>query len=519
MTNSTDVVLTGGRIVDGLGGPAFIGDVAIHGDRIVFVGTKFQSDSACEIIDCQGCVITPGLIDAHVHGDLAVLADPDHDAAIRQGVTTYLAGQDGVAFAPGDATVQQYMRRYTAGFNGNIPTPGRAWDSIESFLNQFDQSTVMNVATLIPNGNVRMMVMGLDPRPATTRELDQMQGIIREGMAQGAVGLSSGLDYIPSLYADERELGELCRAIAPERGIYVTHMRGYTPGKAPMAIAEVLAIGRHAECGVHISHFNCLARHGEWLDGHDATFDLYPYLYGSTTLAMLCLPGDVCQGGIDATWARLKSKDTRQRLLAEFADPRFPLETIRLASCPHPDWRAAEGQLLTDVAKARNLSLVDCVCELLLATDLAAGCVIRHYAERQESDIFALMNHPAMMAGSDGIFIGDFPHPRGRGTFAKYLGSYVREGRWSLEEAVRKCSSAPAIRFQLKDRGAIRVNSFADLAIFDPQSFTDHATLTHGQLGATGMRHVLVNGQWVMKDGQRTSARPGRGLRRNGGAN
>jgi N-acyl-D-amino-acid deacylase len=506
-------LLQGGTVYDGSGRPGVVADVAIDGDRIADLG-RIPPANFDRVVDCTGLAVTPGFIDAHVHGDLSLFVDPLHEPAIRQGVTTYIGGQDGVAFSPGGETVQRFMRRSTAGFNGNFATPGRSWSTIDDLLTQYDRTSAINVALLIPNGNVRMMVMGLDPRPATAREIAAMQAIVRDGMAQGAVGLSSGLDYIPSLYADEAELAALCEAIAPDGGIYVTHMRGYTPAKAPTAIAEVLAIGRRAGCGTHISHFNCLAGQAiPLIDGHDVTFDLYPYLFGSTTVAMLCLPVALWDGGLDATVARLHDPATRRLLHDEFAHPRFPLETIRLASCPHPDWRAYEGQRLVDAVAGG--SMVDFVCDLLIATDLAAGCVIRHYAERLERDMIALMRHPAMMAGSDGIFVGSAPHPRGTGTFARYLGHHVRVGDWSMEDAVRKCTSAAAKRFGLKDRGEIGVGAYADVAVFDPATIADRSTFDAGRTLAVGMRHVFVNGEAVLADGKRTTATPGRGLRRN----
>jgi N-acyl-D-amino-acid deacylase len=520
-----DSLLRNGTVVDGSGRPGVVVDVGITGDRITAVG-RLTGATAARVIDATGLVVCPGFIDAHVHGDLPLLADPVHEPAVRQGVTTYIVGQDGVAFAPGLPETQAYMRRYTAGFNGNVPTPGKAWRTVDEYLSLFDRNCSINVATLVPNGNVRMEVMGLDPRPATPAEWDRMRILIRKGMEQGAVGLSSGLDYIPSLYADERELTELCKAIAPFGGVYVTHMRGYTPAKAPAALAEVFAIGRGAGCNVHVSHFNCLADQTipildrATADGIDLSFDLYCYLYGSTTVAMLCLPPEVCEGGIDATLDRLRDPGVRLELLDAFAHPRFPLDTIRLASCPHSNFKQYEGMLLTEAAGRSGPTcgldrVVEFVCDLLVATDLAAGCVIRHFAERQESDVLKLMRHPAMTAGSDGIFVGGKPHPRGTGCFARYLGHHVRAGHWPLEEAVAKCSAKTAERFGLKHRGYIREGYFADLAVFDPATFADRSTFENGKELAVGMRHVFVNGEAVLLDGERTPARPGRGVRHN----
>jgi N-acyl-D-amino-acid deacylase len=514
-----DILIRNGRVVDGSGLPWFAADVGITSDRIAGVG-RFRTAPAKQEIDAAGKVVCPGFVDAHVHGDLALLADPLHEQGVRQGVTTHVLGQDGVAFAPGSIETQAYMRQYTAGFNGNFPTPGREWRTVTKYLSQFDGQCSINACTLIPNGNVRMEVMGLDPRKPTADELKQMRAIVREGMEQGAVGLSSGLDYVPSLYADEDELTELCEEIAPFGGIYVTHMRGYTEQKASAALHEVFNIGRRAGCAVHVSHFNCLADQTIPLldtarrDGIDVTFDLYCYLYGSTIVAMIALPPEVLEGGIAATVSRLKNPAVRKELEAAFANPRFPIETMRLASLPHPDWRGYEGMTLPAAAEVRGQSLVDFTCDLLIATNLAAGCVVRHFLARQESDILKLMRHPLMMAGSDGIYVGGRPHPRGTGCFARYLGHHVRTSDWTLEEAVMKCSYHAARRFGLKDRGLIREGMAADVVVFDPEAIADRSTYDDGTAPAVGVEHVLVNGTPVLLNGQRTPARPGRGLRR-----
>jgi N-acyl-D-amino-acid deacylase len=512
-----DLILRNGRIVDGSGLPWYRADIAVLGDRIAAIG-HFPKAFGTTEIDATGLVVSPGFIDAHVHGDLPLLVDPFHEPSVRQGVTTHVIGQDGVAFAPGSETTQQYMRRYTAGFNGNFPTPGRSWTTIAEFLRQFDNRCAINACTLIPNGNVRMDVMGLESRAPTADEMAQMKAMIRQGMEEGAVGISSGLDYIPSIYADVHELTAICEEITPYGGIYVTHMRGYNPVKAPAALEEVFAIGRDSGCGVHVSHFNCIADQTiPMLDaarasGVDVTFDLYPYLYGSTIVGMLTLPPELYEGGIEPTLERLKNPEVRASLQEAFANPRFPIETIRLANLPHPEWKKYEGKLLVEAAK--NTNLLDFVCDMLIATELAAGCVIRHFAERQESDILKLMRHPVMMAGSDGIYTGGFPHPRGTGTFAKYMGDDVRAGIWSIEEAVMKCSHHAARRYGLGDRGLLKPGFAADIAVFDPQEFQAASTYENGRALAVGMRHVIVNGELVLCDGERMETLPGRGLKK-----
>ena len=300
-----DLILKGGWVIDGSGGPAFRADVALIDTMIAEVG-RLEGAEAARVVDATGHYVVPGFIDAHVHGDLMLLADPIHLPALRQGVTTYLIGQDGSSFAPASPATLDYMRRYTAGFNGNPAGLSYDWRTVGEYLARFDRRVAINVAYLIPNGNVRMEVMGLDPRPARDDELRAMQKLVREGMDAGAIGLSTGLDYIPSLYADAREIAALCEPIVADNGVYVTHMRGYGP-HAAAGMREVYDIARATGVPAHVSHYNGradlllpLIDEGRAL-GLDLTFDTYPYLAGSTILGMVALPAWVQEGGIEPT--------------------------------------------------------------------------------------------------------------------------------------------------------------------------------------------------------------------------
>jgi N-acyl-D-amino-acid deacylase len=511
-----NVLITGGRVVDGSGLPWFRADVGIRGDRVAAVGMLAGAQAKLHI-DAGGKVVAPGFIDAHVHGDLMLLADPYHEPAVRQGVTTYLLGQDGVAMAPASPDTLDYMRQYTAGFSGN-PALKDQWSSLAEYLACFDRRCAVNIATLIPNGNVRMEVMGLENRPPTPEEIRQMGRLVRLGMEQGAVGLSSGLDYLPSRYADTEELIALCREIAPFGGVYVTHMRRYDPDGVLGSMEEVFRIGREAQVPVHISHFNSQA--GLVLpvldaardQGVDVTYDLYCYLAGSSILAMQALPVWVQEGIVAATAARLRDPAVRGRLRDWFADPRTPLETIRLSYVAAPDYRTLEGQTLAEAAKETKQTIGDLVCEVLAASNMAVGCVVPHRS-RTEEDVRQLLRHPAMMAGSDGIFTGTFPHPRGCGCFARYLGHYVRAGAWTLEQGVQHLAGHAARRFGLDDRGLLRPGMAADVVVFDPGAIDDPATFDDGRELALGMEHVLVNGELVLHHGRRTSALPGQALK------
>ncbi len=514
-----DLLITNGQVIDGSGMPWFRADVGIREDRVAAIGRLARAETRVRI-DASNKVVCPGFIDAHVHGDLMLLADPLHEPAIRQGVTTYIIGQDGESMAPASPATLDYMRRYTAGFNGNPQLPYR-WSSVGEYLRCFDRRCALNVAYLIPNGNVRMEAMGLGTAPPTPDELKVMRRLVREGMEHGAVGLSSGLDYIPSRYADTAELVALCQEIAPFGGVYVTHMRRYDRAGTDDSMREVFRIGREADVAVHISHFNCRAEPElSWLDqarrdGVDATFDLYCYLFGSTILGMIALPAWVQEGGIEPTVARLKDRAVREKLRGWFAAPdRGPLDDVRLAYITAPDYRYLEGRSLAEAASDCKQELGDFVCDLLIASDMVVGCLAPH-RQRDDGDIRALMRHPAMMAGSDGIFVGGRPHPRGRGCFARYLGHYVRDAKtWPLEEAVAKLSGHAARRFHLKDRGLLREGFAADVVVFDPKMLADRSTYEDGLRLAVGVEHVVVNGELVLQEGQRTDALPGRALRR-----
>ncbi len=515
--DSFDLIIAGGRVVDGSGTPWFRADVGIRGDRIAAVGPLAHAQAGRRIA-VAGKVVAPGFIDAHVHGDLMLLADPLHEPAIRQGVTTYILGQDGVAMAPASPATLDYMRRYTAGFSGNPPLTEQ-WSSVAEYLACFDRRCALNVAYLIPNGNLRLEVMGLKTRAPTPDELRHMGRLAREGMEQGAVGLSTGLDYIPSRYAATEEIIALCRAIAPFGGVYVTHMRRYDPEGVLDSLDEVFRIGREAGVPVHVSHFNSRADlvlpklDAGRADGIDVTYDLYCYLAGSSILGMVALPPWVQEGGLEPTLGHLQDPAVRERLRAWFANPRVPLEDVRLSYVAAPAYRQYEGHKLAEAAKERGKELGEFVCDVLVASEMAVGCVAPHRARTQE-DIHHLIRHPAMMAGSDGIFIGGRPHPRGWGCFARYLGHHVRgDHTWSLERAVQHLSAFTARRFGLRDRGLLREGMAADVVVFDPDVIADQSTYEDGRRPAVGMEYVVVNGELVLDNSRRTAALPGKPLR------
>ncbi|WP_406694756.1 D-aminoacylase [Singulisphaera sp. Ch08] len=515
-----DLILKNGWVIDGSGGLPYKADIGLLDTMIGAMG-NLEGAHAARVLDCTDRYIVPGFIDAHVHGDAVLLADPIHLPALRQGVTTYIIGQDGSSFAPASPATMDYMRRYTAGFNAN-PDIDYNWSTIEQYLNRFDRQTALNVAYLIPNGNVRMEVMGLDPRPATDAEIRAMQAMVRTGMEAGAIGLSTGLDYIPSRYADAREIAALCEVIVPDDGVYVTHMRGYG-AKAPVGMSEVYEIAKASGVATHISHYNGpadlllpLLDQGRAM-GLDLTFDTYPYLAGSTILGMVALPPEVQVGGIEATVKRLADPVVREQLNREwFSSPTpYPLDSTTITMTANPAWRWAEGLKVTEAAERAGMSPGDFVCESLIASGMAVGIFGFRAGERTEADVRAILRHPAHMAGSDGIFGGSHPHPRGWGAFARFLGYHTRQlGDYTWAEAVTHLATHAARRYRLNDRGLLRPGFVADIAIFDPVTIIDRSTYEAGRTLAEGVDHVLVNGTLVLENGEPTGATPGRALRR-----
>jgi N-acyl-D-amino-acid deacylase len=529
-----DALIRNARIVDGTGSPWYLGDVGVQGRRIAAVG-RLAGEAAARVVEADGQVLCPGFVDAHVHGDAVMLGDPAMEAAVRQGVTTFVIGQDGIGFAPASEPTMAYMRDYFAALNG-FHDLGYDWHTVAGYLARFDERTAINAAFLIPHGCLRCEAMGLEERAPTGAELARMQALADQGMREGAVGFSTGLDYIPCLYADTEELIAVARAVAPYGGIYVTHQRSYGERVAE-AVAETLAIGERGGVAVHISHYNGPADvllpliDAGRARGADVTFDSYPYLAGCTIMGMVCLPDAMQQGGIPATLDRLREPATRRELARWLESPRYPLEEMRIAAVFQPENKRFEGLSPLEAAHAAGkeaegpLPIADFLCDLLIAERMAVCLVVHDARRRGEEDLRRIMAHPAHMAGSDGIYTGGKPHPRGWGSFARYLGVYTRRvpaqaergfsgaGVYTLEEAVRHLAAHAARRHLLRDRGLLWPGFAADLVLFDPDTVIDRATYEDGARFAAGVSHVWVNGRLVLDDGRLTGATPGRSLR------
>ncbi|MEV5556823.1 amidohydrolase family protein [Nonomuraea wenchangensis] len=521
---SFDLIIRGGRVLDGTGAPPFRADVAVSGDRVAAVG-HLEDAEAATVIDASGRFVAPGFVDCHVHGDAAVFDPAVQRAALRQGVTTFVLGQDGLSFAPGSAGTVAYASRYFAAVNGPMrkgslregsPGGGPLREgplSVADLLGSYDRAVAVNTAYLLPHGTIRYDVMGPSSAPASADDLAAMLRRVERGLAEGAAGLSTGLEYLPGRYADAEELAALCR---PLGGLpYVTHMRAYGPG-AGVGMAEVVDIASRSGAAVHVSHLHgpadvLLPLVGDALARDvDLTFDTYPYLRGNTILAMVVLPPSVPAAetgraleliaaadldewwpGLDATWPRLT-----------------------VSHAPGMEW--TEGLTVVAAAERAGVSPAELCRRLLIETRLEAGVVSARPDEGPEGEqsIRRMLRHPSQTGGSDGIYVGGHPHPRGFGAFARFLGRHVRElGDWTWEQAAVHLAAHPARRFGLSDRGLVRTGFAADLVVIDPATVADRATYAEPRELATGVADVLVSGVPVLAGGELTGALTGRALR------
>ena len=519
-----DIVIRGGRIVDGSGSRWYDGDVGVCGDRIDAIG-DLSAASAARVIDAGGKIVCPGFMDMHALSDIMLLAEPEHEGKIRQGVTAELLGNDGLSYAPVTPHLLQELRRYLSGLYGN---PGIAWNwaSAREYLARFDGNAAVNVAYLIPQCVLRLGAMGWQQRSPSQREIAAMQAMIEDGMEDGAVGFSSGLSYPPNSYAGTDELIQLCRTVARRRGIYVTHMRNYFD-QIFEALKEAIQISREARVPVMISHLKIGSeRHrgkaGELLamidgarrQGLDVSMNCYPYQAGSGPLFRL-LPDWSAEGGPEAMAARLTASRTRGEIAAHFRDADFDWRVCAISAVGSEANKGLEGQTFDRAINNSGKEPVDFICDLLLQEDFEVS-IINYAGDDAETaeDIKTVMTHPVTMVCSDGLLIGRAPHPRTYGAFARYLRLYAREQRaLSWEEAIRKITSLPAQVLGLERRGLLKRGFSADIVVFDSKRISDRATFKDGRRYAEGIDQVIVNGRLTLDAGRHTGARAGRALR------
>jgi N-acyl-D-amino-acid deacylase len=506
-----DLVIRGGAVLDGTGAPALRADLGVRGGRIAALGDLAGAEAAGEI-DATGRYLLPGFVDTHCHAESALFGAPVQLALLRQGVTTVLLGQDGLSYAPGSPSTVDFVTRYFGAIFGRHPafTGGRVGDLLASY----DGATPVNAAYLVPHATVRYEVLGAARRAPDGDELAAMRRLVEEGLDDGAAGLSSGLEYVPGRYADAAELAYLCAPLGARP--YVTHMRGYGL-RAGVGMAEATRIGREARVPLHVSHYHGPAAELTALldtaeaEGVDVTFDSYPYTRASSILAMVALPDRLPTADLSATTAALRDPAVRTRLRAEWPDDLW--ERITLACVFHPDWAWAEGLRLPDAAARAGLDPADFTIELLVADKLRVGCVFERRPPTTEESVRTLLRDDRHMAGSDAIYLGGYPHPRGYGAFGRLLGRHVRElGDWTWAQAAVHLAARPAARFGLLGRGLLQRGYAADVVLLDPAAVGDRATYDAPRELAVGIDDVLVNGVPVLAGGALTGRRPGRAL-------
>ena len=524
-----DLLISGGTVVDGTGAPGRSVTVAVVDGRIRLLDPADPPPAhAARTIDATGKVVAPGFIDLHSHGGLVILADPRHEPKVRQGVTTEVVGVDGNGFAPFLSREElEAFVQLDSGLDGR-PEIDYDWNSVESYLARYDGTVSLNIATLIANSPLRIAALGWDDVPAGARALDRMRGLLRDGMAEGGFGLSSGLDYPPGGYATTDELVALTEEAGRHGGFYHTHVRYPLGDRYLDPFREAIEIGRRAGAPAHITHFYHRQTHpggpepllglvdDARAEGLDVTFDSYPSEWAATRL-LIQLPQWVQAGGPARLKERLADRATRDRLRSEFtargaayASPAGWAD-VRLAAFHRPENLGWESRTIADVMTETGHDALDVICDLLLSEDLGVGQVTSGPWSETLRDF---VRHPVGMVGTDSTFLGTKPSPRTYGSFPRILGQFVRdEALLSLEEAIRKMTSAPAARLGLRDRGVIRDGAVADLVVFDPATVRSTATYDQPRSYPIGIEQVVVAGTLVVADGAHTGATPGRALR------
>lgn len=516
---SIDLLIRNALVVDGTGAPAHEMDVAVADGRIVVVGNDVR---ATRVIDADGRVLTPGFIDMHTHSDLALVETPVLEMKLAQGVTLEVLGQDGLSCAPVSDERRDLVQQLIAALDGETVDEW-AWRTVGEYLTYLDHRTAQNVAFLVPHGTIRALVMGAAEREASPKELASMEELVVAAMHDGAIGLSTGLSYPPAHASSTREVIQLAAACAKLGGPYVTHLRSYGIDLFE-ATKEALEIGRQAQTAVHFSHFQAPGRanhgrSGELLALIDAaanagvsvTYDVYPYQAASTMLTAF-VPEPIRYLPRREAVAALHDKTIRRRMIEQIntSDPTgmdVAWSDLRVANGLHAV--GGNSGSLVELAARRSETVGETVAHLLELTECRASVIID---STLETDVTRCLTHPRATVGSDGILIGERPHPRGYGTFPLFLRRATRAGL-SLEQAVAAMTGRSAATLGLRDRGTIDAGKAADLCLFDPASFRDAATYDHPTRLARGMDYVLVNGTVVWDDGAPTGATPGQALR------
>ncbi len=521
-----DYLIKNGSIIDGSEKPRMQADLAVKDGIIAGIG-RYTDEEARSVIDASGQVVCPGFIDTHVHSDANLLWDRQHAAGLCQGVTTEIMGQDGLSYAPLSEDNLRMYWKYLNGLNGNPDVP-LDWSSVAEYRAKFDGTVAVNTAYQVPHGALRLETVGFRDVPLTGAHLERAKALLEEGIDQGAVAFSTGLSYFPGAYGDTEELIELSKVLAKKNSIYVTHLRTVFKGERFDAVQEALDIGWQSGCKIHYSHFRTGPSNAGKVDelmkniddayarGLDVSLELYPYGFGSST-GLIHMPPWVVEGGTEATLQRLADRSIRASIVRDIMQIAPNGENV-LSYLPSGKNDDLLGLTFNEAARARGRDFPDLLCDLLLDEQLAVGILgwipkDPQVVEQIETDLFELLSRPYYMVGSDAIYLGENPHPRAFGTFPKLL-RLAREKGFPLERLINRMTKVAADRFGLTDRGELAAGKAADIVVFDPRTVTDTATVACARSAPVGIKHVMVNGKWAVREEKVTGVFAGRALPR-----
>lgn len=529
-----DFIISGAQIIDGSGAPWVAGDVAIAGDRIVAIGDLSKA-SARKRLNAKGLTVSPGFIDVQGQSEFNVLVDNRAASKITQGVTTEITGE-GSSIAPINDRLKKETEEVAKKYGVTVD-----WSTLDEYFKHFERTkSAINLGTFVGAGGVRNYVMGTVNRQATAAELEQMRQLVAQAMQDGAMGISTALEYVPDTFASTDEIVELAKVARQYGGVYFTHQRSETDAIFS-SLDEVFTISRRANISTTIWHLKT-AYHENFgkmpevlhriqqarAQGIDVAASVYPYTRASNGLTS-SFPPWVSEGGIDQMIARFKDPVQRERIKKEMDQPSTTWENewlgsggdgsgIMLVGLLNPELAKYEGMTLQEIGRQWNKDPKEVAMEIVIADHGHTGQVT---SIMDEADVRTAVSNPIVTYGSDseaqaedGPLSKSKAHPRAFGTFPRVLGIYAREQHtMSMEEAVRKMTSLAASRVGLMDRGILRPGAFADIAVFDPKSIRDAATFSDPMHYSAGVRYVFVNGRPVLWDGAITEERPGRPLR------
>ncbi len=529
---SFDVIIKNGTVYDGTGGDGRKADVAIRGDRIAGVG-DFGQAAAKIVVDARGLAIAPGFINMLSWSTESLILDGRSQSEVRQGVTTEIMGE-GESMGPLNDEMKKRRRTQQKDFKYDMP-----WTTLAEYLRYLEKRGVScNVASFIGATTIREYAVGLEDKPPTPPQLEQMRELVRKEMEEGALGIGTSLIYPPAFYARTEELIELCKVAAKYKGKYISHMRS-EGNRLLEAFDELVRISREAGLPAELYHIKA-AGEKNWTkldtllsrieaaqkEGLQIRANMYTYTAAGTGLDA-CLPPWTEDGGYPALYQRLRDPAMRARIAAEVNTPTDAWENLYLAA-GSPDrillvgfksdkLKPLTGKSLAEVAKTRGKDTIETIMDLIAEDESRIDTI---YFLMSEENVKKEMAKSWISFGSDeasqapeGAFLKSNPHPRAYGNFARVLGKYVRDEKViSLGEAVRRLSAQPATNLGLDHRGLVKEGMFADLAVFDPATISDRATFDKPHQYAVGMRHVFVNGVQVLKEGEHTGAKPGHAL-------